>query len=183
MNQSLLVGLVAGAAVATTVGAIGGYQMLSEPAGPAYAEVLAVEDVTRTRQTPREVCETVPVTRQAPVQDQNQILGTVAGAVVGGALGNQIGGGSGKKIATAAGAVAGGYAGKKTQERMQGNSTQTTMEQRCRTVQDSRTDVIGYDVRYRIGAEEGTVRMDRRPGERIPVRDGELVLDGSAPAG
>ena len=110
MNQSLLVGLVAGAAVATTVGAIGGYQMLSEPAGPAYAEVLAVEDVTRTRQTPREVCETVPVTRQAPVQDQNQILGTVAGAVVGGALGNQIGGGSGKKIATAAGAVAGGSA-------------------------------------------------------------------------
>jgi uncharacterized protein YcfJ len=60
---------------------------------------------------------------------------------------------------------------------MQDGRTVTTTEQRCETVYDSHQERIGYDVRYRLGDEEGTVRMDRDPGERIPVRDGHLVLD------
>ena len=34
----------------------------------------------------------------------------------------------------------------------------------------------GYSVRYRLGNQEVTVRMDHDPGERIPVKDGHLVL-------
>ena len=37
-------------------------------------------------------------------------------------------------------------------------------------------------MRYRLGDEEGKVRMDRDPGERIPVRDGKLILDEPAAA-
>src|ERR1044072_5720739 len=34
----------------------------------------------------------------------------------------------------------------------------------------------GYDVRYRLGDVEDSVKMDHHPGERIPVQDGQLVL-------
>ena len=39
--------------------------------------------------------------------------------------------------------------------------------------------IIGYDVRYKLGDQVGTVRMDRDPGERIPVdENGELQIAG-----
>ena len=84
--------------------------------------------------------------------------------------------GSGRKVATAAGAAAGGYAGNRIQNRMQEGNTYTTTEQRCETVYDSHEKQVGFDVRYRLGETEGSVQMDRDPGERIPVKDGQLVL-------
>ena len=107
MNKSMLTGILVGAAVATAGGAIAGYTAFADRT-PTEADVLDVAEITQTQRTPREVCNDVAVTRQKPVQDQNRILGTLAGAVVGGALGNQVGGGNGKKIATVAGAAAGG---------------------------------------------------------------------------
>ena len=179
MNKSMLTGLVIGAVVATAGGVIAGYSTLSKKQAdePAFAEVLNVETIKRTVQTLREVCEDVPVTRQQPVKDQNKIVGTVAGAILGGVLGNQVGEGSGKKIATAAGAVAGGYAGNKVQGNMQTNNTYTTTERQCRTVSDSHEVVDGYNVSYRLGETEGKVRMDYDPGARIPLADGQLVLN------
>lgn len=176
MNRSLVTGVVIGVAVAAGAGAIGGYKLFA-PAQPEFAEVLGVAEVTKEIQVPREECRDVQVTHRKPVKDQHQILGTVAGAVLGGVAGSQIGGGSGKKIATAAGAVAGGVAGNKVQEDMQNRDTYTTTERRCTTVQDTQTKVTGYDVRYRLGEQEGQVRMSHKPGERIPVKDGQLVLD------
>lgn len=175
MNKSMLSGIVIGAVVATAGGAIAGYNALSDKA-PSHAEVIKVVEIKDNERIPREVCEQVAVTHQKPVQDQHQILGSVAGAVIGGALGNQVGGGSGKKIATVAGAAAGGYAGNKTQERMQQNNTYTTTEQRCKTVYDSKEKTVGYQVDYQIGERTGSVRMDNHPGDRIPLQDGELVL-------
>ncbi len=176
MNKSILTGLVAGVALASAVGAIGGYRMLSSNPGPAFATVLEIKDVISDSTVPREVCEDVVVTRQQPVKDQHQVIGTVAGAILGGVVGNQIGGGSGKKVATVAGAAAGGYAGNKTQENMQANNTYTATERKCRTVMDTHSIITGYDVRYQLGDVEGTVRMKEAPGERIPVVNGELVL-------
>lgn len=175
MNKSMLSGIVIGAVVATAGGAIAGYNALSDKT-PTHADVLNVVELKENERIPREVCEQVAVTRQKPVQDQHQVLGSVAGAVIGGVLGNQVGGGSGKKIATVAGAAAGGYAGNKTQERMQQNNTVTTTEQRCETVYDNKEHTVGYQVEYRIGERTGTVQMDRHPGERIPLQDGELAL-------
>jgi uncharacterized protein YcfJ len=96
--------------------------------------------------------------------------------VIGGVLGNQVGGGSGQKLATVAGAAAGGYAGNRVQENMQAGSTYVTTERRCRTVTDSIQKLLGYDVTYRLGNEEAVVRMAQRPGDRIPVENGALVL-------
>jgi uncharacterized protein YcfJ len=175
MDKSMVVGLVIGATVATAGGVIGGLTLMGEQT-PGYAEVIKVVEATETVNTPREVCEDVPVTRKAPVKDEHKVLGTVAGAVIGGVLGNQVGGGSGKKLATVAGAAAGGYAGNRVQGNLQDADTYTTTERRCRTVTDSTERTVGYDVTYRLGEEESVVRMAQRPGDRIPVENGRLAL-------
>jgi uncharacterized protein YcfJ len=183
MNKSMVTGLAIGAAVATAGGVIAtnyGTWVDKQPEEPEVAQVLHVETLKRTVQTPREVCEDVPVTRQKPVQDQHKVVGTVTGALLGGVLGNQVGAGSGKKLATVAGAVAGGYAGNKVQENMQANDTYTTTERRCHTVTDSLEVLDGYEVTYRLGETEGKVRMDHEPGDSIPVVDGQLVLDDTS---
>jgi uncharacterized protein YcfJ len=59
---------------------------------------------------------------------------------------------------------------------MQQNATYTTTETVCDTVVDVSERTAAYDVTYKLGDTTGTVRMDRDPGNRIPVVDGELVL-------
>jgi uncharacterized protein YcfJ len=173
MNKALVVGLVAGVAVAAGAGAVAGYKHFNEP---GYARVVDVKPVEKTIRTPRQKCHDEAVTQQAPVKDSKQVTGSVVGAVVGAVVGHQIGGGGVKKIATAAGAAAGGYAGNRVQKRIQDGHTVTTTEQHCETVYDTHTERRGYDVRYRIGDQEDTVRMDHDPGDRIPLRQGQLDL-------
>jgi uncharacterized protein YcfJ len=177
----MLVGAVLGAVGVTAGGAVATYSLVNS--GPESAQVLAVDPVKKQIKTPREVCKDVTVTRQKPVKDQHQIAGTVLGAVAGGLLGNQIGGGTGKKIATVAGAAGGGYAGNKVQEGMQERDTYTTTQTRCNTVNDISDKVVGYDVRYMLDGKEGKVRMDRDPGNQIPVsKEGQLILGQNEPA-
>ena len=175
MNKSLITGLVIGALAVTAGAAVAKLDLFDR--SPKFADVLNVEEVTKTTRTPREVCRDHLVTHREPPRDERRITGTVIGAVIGGVVGNQIGDGRGRKIATVAGAAAGGYAGNKVQQRMQEGNTYTTSETRCSTVYDKSEKIVGYDVRYRIGEQEGTVRMDRHPGQRIPVKDGVLQLD------
>ncbi|MET0659670.1 MAG: glycine zipper 2TM domain-containing protein [Steroidobacteraceae bacterium] len=179
MNKSLLTGVVLGVAVATAGGAFAGFKMMDR--GPSYAEVLDVKPIRETIKTPREVCHDEAVTHTRAPKDEHKVAGTVLGAVVGGVLGNQVGGGNGKKVATVAGAAAGGYAGNRIQNRMQQGNTYTTTEQRCETVYDSHEKEVGYTVKYRLGDTEGSVQMDQHPGERIPVKDGQLMLTPEAP--
>ncbi len=185
MNRSLVIGLVAGAGVAVGVGAVAGLRMMSTEAktAPQYAQVLKVTPLTHKTRTPRQECHDETVTQQAPVKDEHQIAGSVAGAVIGGVIGHQVGGGTGRDLATLAGAAGGGYAGNRIQKNMQDRDTTTTTQQRCTTVYDTAEKQVGYTVRYRLDGKEATVKMDHDPGERIPVRDGQLVLDGgSTPA-
>jgi len=175
MNKSMLTGVIAGAVAVTAIGGFAGYKALNPE--PKFAEVLAVEAVTETRKSPKEVCDDVVVNEQAPVKDPNRLAGTAIGAVAGGLLGHQIGGGTGRTLATVGGAAAGGYAGNQVQKKMQENKTVSRTERRCKTVYESHTQTIGYDVRYRLGEKEGQVRMDHQPGPRIAVKDGQLQLD------
>ena len=174
MNRSLLTGIIAGAVVATAGGAFAGYKLINK--GPDYAQVTHVEPVMKTVRVPRENCTDVPVTQTAPTRDPHRITGTVIGAVAGAVVGNQIGSGSGRDIARVGGAAAGGYAGNRIQKRVQDNNTVTTTEHHCETVYDSHKERIGYKVSYRLGDKEGTVRMDHDPGDRIPVKDGQVVV-------
>lgn len=173
MNKSMILGTVLGIGIATAGGTIASYQMLKEP---SYAEVLKTEALTKQIQIPHEECHDETVVRQKPVKDENRIAGKAIGAVVGGVLGNQVGGGSGKKVATVAGAVAGGYAGDRVQDNLQKNNTYTTTERVCNTVYETREEITGYQVTYRLKDEEGRVRMSYDPGQRIPVENGQLVL-------
>ena len=180
MDSGMIKGLVMGAVVATAGGAIASYTMFGDKEAdkdPDFAQVVNVEEITQTVNTPREVCEDVPVTRKKEPTDKHKIAGTAGGAVVGGLLGSLVGGGKGKTLATVAGAAAGGYAGNKVQGNMQDNDTYTTTERRCNTVTDSHENVVGYNVTYTIGDKESTVRMDKKPGSRIPVENGQLVLN------
>lgn len=178
MNKSMLTGVVLGAVAVTAIGGVAGYKALNPE--PEFAEVLAVEPVTETTKTPRQVCDDVTVSEQAPVKDPNRIAGTAVGAVAGGLVGSRIGSGSGRTLATVAGAAAGGYAGNQAQKNLQEGKTVSRTETRCKTVQESHSQTVGYDVRYRLGKEEGVVRMDHPPGTRIPVEDGQLQLDTPA---
>lgn len=173
MDRSMLKGMALGglAMVVLGAGAVGGWRTLSQP---KVAEVVAVKEVMQNVSTPREVCEDVAVQQQAPVKDQHRIAGTAIGGVAGGLLGSTIGKGSGKTVATVAGAVAGGYAGNQVQKNLQRKDTVSSTERRCRTVQDKSQRLVGYDVNYRLGEQQGTVRTSFKPGATLPVKDGKV---------
>jgi uncharacterized protein YcfJ len=143
---------------------------------PKYARVVSAEPQTRTLSEPREVCKDVEVVQQAPVKDKHQVAGTVIGGVIGGVIGNQVGGGNGKTVAKIAGALGGAYAGNKVQEKIQESRTVTTVEKKCETVYESREVPDGYRVTYQWNGSTRTVHMDNNPGQRLPIRNGEVVL-------
>jgi len=182
MNRSMLTGVVIGVAVAAGGAAVAGLGFAGR--STRYAEVLDVKPVEHTVRTPRQECADVTVEKQRPVKDEHQVAGSAIGAVLGGVLGHQVGGGNGKTLATVAGAAAGGYAGNRVQKNLQDKDTYEATEQRCHTVEDARREIVGYDVRYRLGDRIDVARMKERPaGDRIPVRDGKLVGDaGDAPS-
>ncbi len=174
MNKSLIIGLAAGAAGAVAIGAIasrGDFKL-----GGVYAEVVDVKPVTKTVETPRQVCRDEQVTREKPVKDEHQLAGTAIGAVVGGILGHQVGGGNGQKLATVAGAAAGGYAGNRVQDKLQKADTESATESRCETVYDKTSVPAGFRVTYKLNGKTAVVRMSHDPGSRIPLKDGKPDL-------
>ena len=55
-----------------------------------------------------------------------------------------------------------------------------TEEQRLKYLPGmARGEIIGYDVDWRYRDKTGTIRMDSKPGERLPVRDGNVVVTGA----
>ena len=174
MDKSLMKGVVIGgvAMVVLAAGAVPTYKALTKP---KFAQVIAVNEVTETIVTPREECQDVQVQRQAPAKDSNRVAGTVIGGVAGGLLGSTIGGGTGRTVATIAGAAGGAYAGNRVQKNMQRKDVITTTERRCKTVSDTTQKLVGYDVTYRLGDKEGTLRTSVKPGTTLPVKDGQVI--------
>jgi uncharacterized protein YcfJ len=181
MDSSMVKGLLIGgvAVVALGAAAVPTYKALSKP---KVADVISVNEVTESVVTPREECQDVQVQRQAPVQDGNRVAGTVIGGVAGGLLGSTIGSGGGRTAATIAGAAGGAYVGNQVQKNAQRRDVITTTERRCKTVNDTTQKTVGYDVTYRLGDKEGTVRTDFKPGATLPVKDGQVIAS-QAPAG
>jgi len=181
MTKSMMAGAVLGAIAVVGGGAVAGYRYMTPPE-PQFAEVLAVVPVNEKIETPAKECRDVKVTHRRPVQDEHRVTGTVVGGVLGGVIGHQIGSGRGNDVATAAGAIAGGYAGNQVQKNMQRNDTYTTTSKRCKTVTKTEEKFVGYDVRYRFEGRESVVRTDYIPVNKIPVKDGQLVLANAAQA-
>lgn len=179
MNKSMLAGIGIGVAAALGVAAVAGLNVLDR--GPQYAQVVSSTPIKESIKTPRKECRNVTVTHRRPVQDENRIAGSVLGAVAGGVIGHQFGGGRGRDVATVVGALGGGYAGNQIQGSMQEGDTYTTTQQRCKTVYDKSEKMLGYDVTYKIGDQQGKIRMDRNPGAQIPLdSNGQLILTNKA---
>jgi len=175
MNKSMLAGVGIGIAAASGIAAVAGLDMFSS--GPQYAQVVTATPINETIKTPRQQCRNITVTHRRPVQDENKIAGSLLGAVAGGVLGHQFGGGHGKTVTTVAGALAGGYAGNRVQGSLQDSDTYSSNQQRCQTVYDKSQKLIGYDVTYKIGEQQGKIRMDHDPGTQIPLdKKGRLEL-------
>jgi uncharacterized protein YcfJ len=170
----------------------------SIPAGGTleYADVVAVEPLTRseklyatvigtdpvretvTGSAPREVCENVTVQDRLPERDGN-VGGTVAGALIGGLVGNQVGKGDGRKAATVAGAAAGGYIGNRVDRKHVGGKVVTRTERQCHTVSEatSSSRTVAWNVTYRNpDGSTDTMRTDRKPGSRIPLGSEKTVI-------
>jgi len=167
VNKSMLAGIGIGVAAALGVAAVAGMNVFDR--GPQYAQVLSATPIKESIKQPRQECRNVTLTHRRAVQDENRLAGSVLGAVAGGVLGHQFGGGRGRDVATVAGAVAGGYAGNQVQGGLQDRDTYTTTEQRCKTVYDKQEKKLGYDVTYKIGDQQGKIRMENDPGTRIPL--------------
>ena len=179
MNKSMLAGIGIGVAAALGVAAVAGLNVLDR--GPQYAQVVSSTPIKESIKPPRKECRNVTVTHRRPVQDENRIAGSVLGAVAGGVIGHQFGGGRGRDVATVVGALGGGYAGNQIQGSMQEGDTYTTTQQRCKTVYDKSEKMLGYDVTYKIGDQQGKIRMDRDPGAQIPLdSNGQLILTNKA---
>lgn len=178
MNKSMLAGIGIGVAAALGVAAVASLNVFER--GPQYAQVVSATPIKETVKTPRQECRNVTVTHRRPVQDENRITGSVLGAVAGGVIGHQFGGGRGKDVATVVGAL-GGYAGNQIPWLSPESDTYTTTQQRCKTVYDKSEKMLGYDVTYKIGDQQGKIRMDRDPGTQIPLdSNGQLILNNKA---
>jgi uncharacterized protein YcfJ len=176
MSKAFVVGSVMVAIVVTATGAFAGYKYL----GPGSdAKVISAKELHKTIKTPRQECHDEQVTRTKTPKDTDRLAGTGIGAVVGGLLGHGVGGGSGKVLATVAGAAAGGYAGNKIEQKVQQGDTYTTTEQRCATVYDTSEVPAGYKVEYVLGGKQHHVHMDHDPGKTIPVKDGQIIIEGA----
>ncbi|WP_163924101.1 glycine zipper 2TM domain-containing protein [Photobacterium sp. Alg240-V54] len=140
---------------------------------PNQADILSVKAATKTVSIPHKVCEQVAVTHHAAVKDENKLVGTGLGGAIGGVLGHQVGGGKGKTLATVAGAVA----GRAVQDKYQAENTTTSMEQRCHNEYTKSDKIVGYDVTYKIGDKQNTIRMEKEPaGDTLPIKNGHLAI-------
>jgi len=80
-----------------------------------------------------------------------------------------------------AGVAAGGYAGHEVEKKVQQGNTYTATEQRCATVYDRSEVPAGFDVVYELSGVQHHVHMDHDPGARIPVKDGQIVVEQREP--
>jgi uncharacterized protein YcfJ len=146
MNNTILAGIIVGAVVLAAAGGI----VASSGYNPLqkYATVVAVEPAFDTTRTPRQVCGDEATLAQASVD------GAVAAQAAPAAAPAQPEATDTAKDAAAADAAS----------------------EDCVVVYDTRSVQAGYHVTYELDGTQEVIRMDRDPGTRIPVEDGELIL-------
>jgi uncharacterized protein YcfJ len=152
------------------------------------ARVIAARPVTERIPVAREECWNDRVRsyeeRRVTRSDTGAAIGpgTVLGAVVGGVIGHQFGNSSGgRDRGTAAGAIVGGLVGNQVdRDRGATGPSRETVEvervpvernvERCRTVEEVREAIHGYDVRYEYRGRQFTTRLPYDPGRSLQVR-------------
>ena len=149
MNNTVLAGIIVGGVVLAAAGSIvanSGYNPLKK-----YATVVSVEPAFDTTRTPRQLCGDEAALAQASMP------GDAAAAAPPPAPATEP-----AKPEQAPASKAG--------------SAEADASAECIVVYDTSSVQAGFDVTYELDGAQKVVRMDRDPGKRIPVEDGELVL-------
>ena len=130
------------------------------------ARVIASEPVTERINEPRRECWAETTGYETRRSGDNSTGGAVIGAIAGGLLGSTVGKGNGKIAAAAVGAATGAMVGSSLGKGERYESEPRQVE-RCRTHDQFRDVVVGYDVRYRFEGREYQTRLPYQPGKWI----------------
>jgi len=158
-NNTIIAGVIVGGVVLAAAGAIAvnsGYNPLKE-----YATVVSVAQAHETSQTPRVVCGD-----EATLAQAQAAAAASASPPAQDAIGNDFQPSPPESPAAA-------------NDKPAAAADSDQAAPRCLTVYDTVSVDAGFDVTYELDGVQKVVRMDREPGKRIPVEDGELVLSQS----
>jgi uncharacterized protein YcfJ len=142
----------------------------------ARARVLARTPVYETINEPRRECWTETVGHETrSVRDGSG--GAILGAIAGGLIGSTVGKGNGKVAAAAVGAATGAVVGDRWDDGSPRYETRPRQVERCRTQDNFRQVVNGYDVRYRFQGREYSTRLPYDPGKWLTLNVNFSVAD------
>jgi uncharacterized protein YcfJ len=146
------------------------------------ARVLSSVPIYDTINEPRRECWTETTGYETrSYRDGNNTGSTLIGAIAGGLLGSTVGKGNGRVAAAAVGAATGAVVGNRWNDggtRYESNPRQV---ERCRTEDNYRQVISGYDVRYRFQGRDYNTRMPYDPGKWLAVDVDFNVVDEQRP--
>jgi uncharacterized protein YcfJ len=136
------------------------------------ARVRSVEPQYEGVNVPREECSRHWSDERRRVGPPSNAGAAVIGGVAGALLGNQVGRGLGREAATAVGAVVGALAGDRIASRDRWDPYEDAPREvtTCRTVNEVRTRLVGYQVTYEYRGQQFTTLMRDNPGPTLRVR-------------
>ena len=150
----------------------------SLPCGSAVAQgqarVLSSIPVYQQVAVPQQFCEDAQVSTGARTNGTGAIIGAIIGGVAGNAMGHGSHRGprgayypSTRGPSTVVGAIAGGLIG----NAIEGANSQPSYEtvRRCTQTTGYENRVVAYDVTYEYAGQRHSTRMDRDPGQWMPV--------------
>jgi uncharacterized protein YcfJ len=134
------------------------------------AKVLASTPIFETINEPRRECWTETVGHEThSVRDGNNTGGAIIGAIAGGLIGSTVGKGDGKVAAAAVGAATGAVVGDRWNDGSSRYESRPRQVERCRTHDNFRQVISGYDVRYRFEGREYSTRLPYDPGKWLAL--------------
>lgn len=130
------------------------------------ARVVSSTPIYDTINEPRQECWTETSGYETrSYRDGTNTGGAVLGAIAGGLVGSTVGKGNGKVAAAAVGAATGAVIGDRWPTASQRYESRPAQVERCRTRDDYRQVLSGYDVRYRFQGREYSTRLPYDPGK------------------
>lgn len=148
----------------------------------ARAQVLSSTPIYDTINEPRRECWTETSGYETrSYRDGNNTGSTVLGAIAGGLIGSTVGKGNGKVAAAAVGAATGAVVGSRWNNGNTRYESSPRQVERCRTNDDYRQVVSGYDVRYRFQGREYNTRLPNDPGKWLTLNVSFSVAEDQRP--
>lgn len=134
------------------------------------ARVLASTPVYETVNEPRRECWTETVGHETrSTREGSSTGGAILGAIAGGLIGSTVGKGDGRVAAAAVGAATGAVVGDRWNDGSTRYESRPQQVERCRTQDNFRQIVTGYDVRYRFQDREYSTYLPYDPGKWLTL--------------